>query len=244
MKTSVFLLIILVSFQAVLANPETILSNDNLPPEFEAIYDVQKKGLRVGSMVVSLNKNGNKIIYKSVVNSVGIASLLADEKQLTDRAILELIDDSYRALEFTHTVVGGAKDRNEHYSFDWEDNKVSIRYKDRISSLNIPFNTYDNFSVQLLLMREPDDNNIENTYSVISKGRLKNYVYKFESLEEIKTSLGKLNANKYVRKKNNDKRTTYFGWYAENLHYIPVRLDKFENGKIDLSIQITNVTWL
>ena len=125
-----------------------------------------------------------------------------------------------------------------------ENNIASIQYKDKNSSLDIPANTYDNFSIQLLLMRKPAHKNNENSYSVISKGRLKSYVYRFESLEEIKTKLGNLYANKFVRKKDNDKKTTYLGWYAEALHYIPVRLDKFENGKLDLSIQITDITWL
>ena len=47
-----------------------------------------------------------------------------------------------------------------------------------------------------------------------------------------------------MRKKDNDKKTTYLGWYAEKLNYIPVKLDKFENGKLDVSIQITGVKWL
>ena len=35
------------------------------------------------------------------------------------------------------------------------------------------------------------------------------------------------------------RKTKYLGWYAEKLNYIPVKLDKFENGKLDISIQIT-----
>ena len=55
MKIITFLLILFLLFQTCLANPATVLSNDTLPPEFEATYDVIKKGLRVGNMVVSLN---------------------------------------------------------------------------------------------------------------------------------------------------------------------------------------------
>jgi hypothetical protein len=56
--------------------------------------------------------------------------------------------------------------------------------------------------------------------------------------------VGKLNATKYVRRKDNDKKTTYFGWYAEKMNYIPIKLDKFENGKLDISIKITSIKWL
>ena len=195
-------------------------------------------------MEASLKKNGREIIYESITHPAGLASLFTDVDKITDRAILKLIDNNYRTIEFTHKFTGGKKNRNEHYKIDWDKNKVTITYKDISSVLDIPANTFDNFSNQLLLMRTPDYKNIEKTYPVISKGRLKNYVYKRESKENIETKLGKLNSYKYVREKDNDKKTTYIGWYAESLHYIPIRLDKFENGKLDLSIQITSITWL
>ena len=47
-----------------------------------------------------------------------------------------------------------------------------------------------------------------------------------------------------MRRKDNDKKTTYYGWYAEKLNYIPVKLDKYENGKLDVSMQITDIKWL
>jgi hypothetical protein len=92
-------------------------------------------------------------------------------------------------------------------------------------------------------MRKPDDTST-NIYSVISKGRLKEYKYELETTELVETKAGKFNANKYVRKKDNEKKTTYIGWYAEKLNYIPVKLDKFENGKLDVSIRINGVQWL
>lgn len=244
MKQIIFSLILFVFHQLSLANTATILNEENLPPQFKATYDIHKKGFRVGKMVVTLKKNGRELIYESTANPVGLASFFTDEDQITDRAVLELIDDSYRTIEFTHKVTGGKKNRNEHYLFNWNNNKVTITYKDRNSILDIPANTFDNFSTQLLLMRAPEYKNIQSTYSVISKGRLKNYIYKRESKEEIETKLGKLKSNKYIRIKDNDKKTTYLAWYSESLHYIPVRLEKVENGKLDLSIQITSITWL
>ena len=72
---------------------------------------------------------------------------------------------------------------------------------------------------------------------------IKKYIYKLEGDETIETKLGNLKTNKYMREKNNEKKTTYLAWYAESLNYIPVRLDKIENGEIYLSIQITEINW-
>ncbi len=226
------------------SNPISILNEDNLPPEFKATYDVHKGNIRVGEMMVSLRKVGDDLIYESNTNPAGIAAFFLGQQEIIDRAVLRLIGTSYRTIEFKHEMKNSDKNRNEYYVFDWDNYKANVQYKDRKNTLDITTHTFDNFSTQLLLMRKPDVKSTENIYSVISKGRLKEYVYKFEKNEALETKLGKLNVNKYVRKKNDEKKTTYLGWYAESLNYIPVKLEKMENGKIDVSIQITNINWL
>ena len=239
---AIILLLLLVEVAG--SNPVYVLNDENLPPQFVATYDVYKGSMRVGKMDISLRKNNDEVIYESTTNPVGLAAFFLGEQEFSDRAVLKLFDGNYRAIEFKHAMKGSDKNRNEHYTFDWVNKKADVTYKDRKSILEIKPHTFDNFSTQLLLMREPDSQNVEYIYSVISKGRLKEYVYKLDGNEAVDTKLGKLNANKYIREKNDDKKTTYLGWYAESLHYLPVKLDKIENGKIDISIQISSVEWL
>ncbi|MGH1538594.1 MAG: DUF3108 domain-containing protein [Gammaproteobacteria bacterium] len=231
-------------FQPAWGNSTHLLDENNLPPEFEATYDVHKGSMRVGKMDVSLKKVGDELIYESITKPVGMAALFLGDQAVTDRAVLKLFGENYQTVEFIHNMKNSDKNRNEHYVFDWDENKVAVQYKDRSYELDAPNNTFDNYSAQLLLMRKPNTEASSNIYSVISKGRLKEYKYNLEAIESIDTKVGKLDANKYVRKKDNDKKTTYLGWYAEKLNYIPIKLDKFENGKLDISIQITGIKWL
>jgi len=241
-KINLVFIVICMQTQPVWSNSTSILNKNNLPPEFNATYEVHKGSMRVGQMEVSLKKVGGELIYQSITKPVGMAALFLGDQIVTDRAVLKLIDDNYHTVEFTHEVKNSDKDRYEHYVFDWDNNKVAVKYKDRNNELDIPENTFDNYSAQLLLMRKPDGTST-NIYSVISKGKLKEYKYELETTELVETKAGKFNANKYVRKKDNEKKTTYLGWYAEKLNYIPVKLDKFENGKLDVSIQIIGVKW-
>ena len=244
MKIILFLIITtFFSIQPVFSNPASVLDESNLPPEFEATYDIHKGSIRVGKMNVSLKMIDNEIIYESITKPVGMAALFLGDQIVTDRAVLKMIDNKYLTTEFIHKIKNSDKNRNEHYIFDWINGKATIKYKDESSIIELPENTFDNYSAQLLLMRKPGEA-VSNTYSVISKGRLKEYKYELETTEVINSKIGKLNANKYVRKKDNDKNTTYLGWYAEEINYIPIKLDKFENGKLDVSIQITGVKWL
>ena len=242
------LLVILIAFSSLnhvaWANPISILNDSNLPPEFEASYDVYKGTIRAGKMVVSLKKQGDELIYESTTTPVGMAAFFLGKQVVKDRTILKLLDNQYHAIEFKHVMENSDKNRNEHYIFDWENKKVTVEYKDRKNEFDLPEFTFDNYSAQLLLMRQPDNENTSYRYSVISKGRLKEYFYQLEKNQTIETKVGTFNAHKFIRKKDNEKKTTYLGWYAEELNYIPAKLDKFENGKLDVSIQITGIKWL
>ena len=230
--------------QPVWSSSTSILNKSNLPPEFEASYEVHKGSLQVGKMNVSLRIVDDELIYESITKPVGIAALFLGDQVITDRAILKLFNNNYKTVEFKHAMKNSDKNRDEHYVFDWDNNKAYIKYKDRSDEIEIPKNTFDNYSAQLLLMRKPEDIVSTRIYSVISKGRLRKYKYQLVTNEPIATKVGIYDANKYVRKKDNDKNTTYSGWYAKKLNYIPIKLDKFENGKLDISIQITDVKWL
>ncbi len=245
MKKILFIVIVSVLLiQSVAASPTYILNDSTLPPEFEAIYDVHKGSMRVGKMDVSLKKVNGELIYESITKPVGMAALFLGDQIVTDRAVLKLINNQYHTIEFKHEMKNSDKNRNEHYIFDWDNKRAVVKYKDRKNEIELQDYTFDNYSAQLLLMRKPDQEKVTNLYSVISKGKLKEYSYQLENNEVIETKAGKYDAHKLVRKKDNDKKTTYYSWYAEKLNYLPVKLDKYENGKLDISIRITEVKWL
>ena len=187
---------------------------------------------------------GNELIYESTTSPAGIAKVFFRDRTVTDRAVLKLIDGSYRTIEFTRTTSGSGGNHGEHYVFDWENNTANIQYKNNDDILEIPPYTFDVFSTQLLLMRKPMVDKTQVAYPVLSKNRLQEHVYKLEPGVPVKTKLGTLTASKYVRRKNDGKGTTYIIWCADALHYIPVKLDKIENGEIDISVQIKHVSWL
>lgn len=233
----------------VLAGPVTsahaaTLTTGELPPEFEAIYEVRKGEITVGEMRLSLRKQDGKLVYESRTYPVGIASFFLGSQVATYRTVLEKSEDRYRVVEFEYEVQGADKDRNERYVFDWTSHTAHSTYKGKTRTLAIGPHTLDRFSVQLLLMREPDAGINRYACPVVSRGRLKEYVYELEPDQPVQTRLGSFSAHKYVREKNDRKGTRYTEWYAESLHYIPVRSDKTRNGKTEISARITEVRWL
>lgn len=222
---------------------EAPLRAQDLPPEFEAVYEVRKANLGA-EMRLSFRKGDNRLVYESRISPVGIAALIVGNQEALYRAVFEKTGDRYLPVEFRHEVTGENTKLNEHYAFDWNGHTAQVRYKDKTSILKIPPHTFDTFSMQLFMMRKPAAGNSDRTCSIISRGRLANLEYGLEPDLRIKTKLGSLAVNKVVRKKSGGKNTTYTEWYAESLHYIPVRSEKSRDGKTEFSAHITELRWL
>ena len=225
-------------------SPAATLATEEVPPEFEAIYEVRKGNIIVGEMTLSLRKHEDTLVYESRTYPVGIAAFFLGSQVATYRTVLEKTQGTYRTIQFRYEVQGNDKDRNEMYSFDWNTHRVYSRYKGRIATLEIAPHTFDRLSAQLLLMRKPQDGVHQYTCSVVTRGDVKEFVFQLESAQPIETRLGTFSAYKYVREKNDGKNTRYTEWYAESLNYIPVRSDKVSNGKTEISARITEVRWL
>lgn len=220
------------------------LTAEGLPPEFEAIYEVRKGDITVGEMRLRLSRQDGRLVYESRTYPVGVAAFFLGAQVATYRTVLEKTEDRYRAVEFEYEVRGAKKDRGERNIFDWSSHTVHSRYKGETHTLAIVPHTLDRFSVQLLLMRRPQAGITRYTCPVVSRGRLKEYAYELEPHQPVQTRLGSFSAHRYVREKNDRKGTRYTEWYAEALHYIPVRSDKTQNGKTEISARITEVHWL
>lgn len=105
MKNIFFVLIAALALsQPAWGDSSSMLTDSNLPPEFEASYDIHKSSMRVGEMEVSLKMVGDELIYESKTKPVGMAAFFLGDQIINDRAILKLINNSYHTIEFKHEM--------------------------------------------------------------------------------------------------------------------------------------------
>ena len=90
-------------------------ADSNQPyPEFVAQYDAMANGFGIGSVTISLRRNGNdKYLYQQESHSSGIAALFGDNKSI-ESSLWQLDDGRIKVLEYTSQHKGGDDDDNEH----------------------------------------------------------------------------------------------------------------------------------
>jgi hypothetical protein len=178
-----------------------------------------------------------------VAEPVGLASWFFGDNRIYEQSRLAQIEPKVRPLEYRYRHVGSDENRNEHYRYDWRRNLAYVNSRGEHKTLKIPDGTVDTFSLQLALIQDAGKAAKRITYSAISRGQLKTYTFTKLGRETIDIPLGEFEAIVLKRRKDDEENTTYNTWHAPELHYLPVKLVKREEGDVVLSLVLEEVEW-
>jgi hypothetical protein len=130
--------------------------------------------------------------------------------------------------------------RTEKQLFDWTTNSLTYSRDGKSQQIEIQPGFLDVMSHKLQL-REDIANGKENlSYTVISKGKLKQYQYRVAGHQVLETPLGPLNTVVIERVTESKSKYTRI-WLASDWDYLIVRLKKDDQGKTQ-EMLITNGT--
>ena len=209
------------------------------------MYEIRKGSLKVGEMEIALEKTeANSWLYYSSTTPTGIAAIFLNNQAITDRTHLQLASNSIRPTSFEHIQKTKRKDRSQYVAFDWETNTATTQYKGITKEITLEKNTFDNFSLQLLLMANVDSLPNEMSLPVISKGKFKQYNFYKVGPETITTVYGETQTILVERRKDNEKKSTYKFWVDPKNYGLPLQFEKIENGKREYIARIVETSFL
>ena len=196
-------------------------------------------------MQIALEKQqADKWIYTSATIPIGIAAVFLSDQPITDRTELRQTNNVIRPVLFEHIQKNEKKDRSQLVQFDWNKNIATAQYKGLTRELDLHENTFDNFSLQLLLMANVDTLPQEILLPVISKGKAKEYKFYTVGKETITTIYGEVETILVERRKDNEKKSTYRFWVDPSIHGLPLQFEKEEHGKSQYMAKIVTTSFL
>ena len=209
-----------------------------LPEQFTAIYDVKKSGITIGETKRVLSRKDGRYLFESVTRPSGIAKLLASG-QVVERSHWQFYQGQPRPVQYTFFNSGGKKKRNVRIDFDWQKNQVINTINGEPWSMALEHGSTDKLLYQLRIMQDLPATGTSLRYPVADGGKLKYYNIEIVGKERIRTPLGKFDAVRlrYVK----GKRTTTM-WCAENLGYLPVRIEQRKNNDSPVTAILTSVS--
>jgi Protein of unknown function (DUF3108) len=213
-----------------------------LPHRFTATYDVKKAGITVGETKRVLsrvsNQSGTQYQFESITRPAGIARLLTNG-QVVERSLWNYHQNKPRPQQYTFFNSGSKKNRNVRLDFDWAKHQVINTINGEPWAMPLEHGTQDKLLYQLRIMQDLPTTKTTLHYPVADGGKLKYYDIKVIGKERIRTKLGIFDTIRLRHTKGSRKTTL---WCAEQLGYLPVRIEQQKNNDGPVVATLTSVS--
>ncbi|GAB3478062.1 DUF3108 domain-containing protein [Marinomonas epiphytica] len=207
------------------SHANTPTQEDFLPPYSATYSTVWKKG-------ISVKVEGKQTLTRQA-NDLWEFKFTADSfiASLKESSVFKVIDHQIVPEKYRYESQVFGKKKTAELTFDWQNQQVLNDIKDKPWYLSIPKNTLDKLSIQLQVREDLKQGKREFDYRIADGGYIKNWRFKREKRETIKTSLGRLPTIKVTRIDNLDSgKRTYF-WFAPKYDYLLVKLEHKDDGE-------------
>ncbi len=220
----------------------------SLPNAFQARYELEKFGTVIAEMQLSLTQQSNHIIYQSNVDAKGILAMISNDT-INERSLLEINNKRVQLINYDYNREKRPKDTQHYQLKNANDGNIMISglYAKQNILLYHSAPVWDKQSVQLALMSDVSadtDLNTTYTYNIIDNGKIKYYQFEYIANETLRIGKKRYQTLKIKRQHDkNNKRVSYF-WLATELSNLPVKIEQYKQGKLNLSMQLKKFKWL
>lgn len=198
---------------------------------YSASYKLSTKNIDIGLIEQKLSiKEDGDYRFLSIVSTAGVGKLFSSLSR-TQISTGKYIDGQFTPISYSLQA------QREKRSYELEFDRPDIRTNNiDVKPLLTP-TLFDELSYQAQL-RADLLNEINNyAYRVKKKNKQKLYTFRHEKTELVATKLGKFICKKMVRVTNSSGKAVKI-WLAENLNYIPVKIELLSKQKKTTAILI------
>ena len=151
--------------------------------------------------------------------------------KINEQALFSLSEDQTlipQEYKYERSLMGVK--RAEQQVFYWPAQELQYYKKDQLTLLPIEPGALDMITHKLKLRSDLQLGKENFSYSVIARGKLKQYVYKVMARQVLDTAIGPLNTVLVQRIREDKDRTTKI-WLASDWDYLAVQLEQIKNGE-------------
>ena len=213
-------------------------------PTYQAAYEAFYRGQRVGRAEFSVTRiAGTAAAYefRSVSRVEGLLRLLAPNPVVE---ISEFVYADGRVQPLAYSYEDGSRRGKDNFSiaFDWAKGiAVTTAEGVGVESKLVP-GVLDRGSQQAALMLRTDGQGPER-YTLLDKDGLEVHEFRAGGEETLETPLGAIATRKFIQQRTGSSRRTLI-WMAEELHALPVRIERQAGGETRAAFRLQSVRWL
>jgi hypothetical protein len=223
-------------------------SAKELPHEFTANYEVEVYGIVLARATHKVEHTANGLSMEVYTRPAGLMTLVSDDEVVVHA---DLVTNNGQLLlvnyEYTHT--GDEEDDDVRFNIEWQNNheqkligKGTGIYDGEKINIDFDKPIWDPLSAQALIIVNADKDIARQEHGLFLKGGLKHYLFENHGKEKISFNETEFMALKTVIKETERDRVIYV-WMVPEFNNIPIKYERWKNGKLQSAILLRNVTF-
>lgn len=218
-------------------------AEENLPPPFKASFKLMRGftlPAKVSFSLISLDNN--QFIYRAEVLLSKWAATFY-KFHLLQESRWQVHNQQIQPLEYNYKKISRKSEKHKKVLFDWDNNQAYATENGKEMIISLKDNIGDELTYHINMLYDLKTGRDQTSYTFISGLKTKTYHLEKTGNELIKTPFGKFNAIKIQRQSKNRRSTTTL-WFAEELHYIPIKFVHIDKNNKSTTGVLNSLEWL
>ena len=196
---------------------------------FSASFSVSRGAIPLGKLELELSFDENRRYTYHAHTQPGFLAGWFSGDEIVEESRGEIAPELVVPGEYSYRESDDEED-NAEIRFDWQELKAYTSSGGVTWAQDIESGIQDRLSQQLMMRLELSRSKREVSYRVADGGKLKTYQFRVVEEETLETPLGELHCLKVERSKES-RKPDYTIWFAPQLDYLPVRIERRRKGK-------------
>ena len=205
---------------------------------YKARYQAGYRGLSGGEIECSFRRGAlaGQWIYETRAFP-NLLARLAVSPQAREHSTMTLSASGVRPLSYELNNGTTDTSKDVQLSFDWTNNRVSGRAKDKPFEFDVPPGTQDTASVQAAMITERLAGRTPAGFPIVTGDEVNEFRYWSEGVQHVVTPFGQFDAEVWASQGPHSNRVLKV-WYAPSLGYVPVQSIQYRKGNPEFYMKL------
>ncbi len=210
-------------------------------PEHTAVYEVLRRGSKIGEVHVSLSANDQGVWHydTETVATARMARILGASAE--ESAYFVWRGERIQMLTYRQVSRAAGRERFWQHELDWEENISRTHTYEGDHLIELEPEMVDPLTLRLqlaVLLADPDRRQADHEFRVLERDEIEEQQFLFRGTEAVTVPAGCFEAVRMKRFRREGSSRNYDSWHGESFYWMPLRILQTKNGREELDIRL------